>query len=340
MARRTRNSQGLDGADEREYMQYTLDLGAGTPSLSLSASPIPTPSLPRRESVSVPPKPKVKRFDSNTRRARENECDCGICFEHAVAPVRTPCCGHVFCAEHIAAWLHGPASDGRCPACRSRDPSPTRSACSSSSTDSDSVATFHDAEEEDLTDYSFPALTHARFVQARRQASHPLSSVLGVHGAALSLVRALGCVVVVAWLAGGGGGGFRVGVGRGIRTTHSCLSSAQTRSLASERVHRTSLQNCNCRCYLLLVCMYNHILALCTLPLPAFCCVNSSSEVCDETAHQSSIYGYCNLLPNPNPPFRIFVGASFLTYTLIVPRLAHRLCILFFYKRLVGRFAA
>ncbi|KAJ7885815.1 hypothetical protein B0H13DRAFT_2666806, partial [Mycena leptocephala] len=163
--------------------------------------------------------------------------DCGICFEHAVSPVRTSCCAHIFCAEHIAAWLHGPASDGRCPACRARAtplPSPSLSDSNSNfkaspslgstspsdpkasppspgSTSSPSISNSTsecnspiDAESEDHTDYSFPALQHARLLQTRRHTPHPLSSVLGLRGAALSLARALGCVVVVAVLAGGG----------------------------------------------------------------------------------------------------------------------------------------
>ncbi|KAJ6550311.1 hypothetical protein B0H19DRAFT_1378859 [Mycena capillaripes] len=36
-------------------------------------------------------------------------------FELAVAPVRTLCCAHLFCAEHISSWLHGPTSGARCP---------------------------------------------------------------------------------------------------------------------------------------------------------------------------------------------------------------------------------
>ncbi|KAJ6502941.1 hypothetical protein C8R47DRAFT_219630 [Mycena vitilis] len=39
-------------------------------------------------------------------------------FELAVSPTRTRCCAHLFCAEHIAAWLTGPAADGLCPTCR------------------------------------------------------------------------------------------------------------------------------------------------------------------------------------------------------------------------------
>ncbi|KAK1224070.1 hypothetical protein PQX77_008400 [Marasmius sp. AFHP31] len=43
--------------------------------------------------------------------------DCGICFEFAVSPSRTLCCGKLFCMEHITHWLNCPESDGRCPSC-------------------------------------------------------------------------------------------------------------------------------------------------------------------------------------------------------------------------------
>lgn len=59
-------------------------------------------------------------------------------------------------------------------------------------------------EAEDATDYSFPALARARALQGRRHAAHPLSVVLGVRGALGPLVRVVGCVAVVAVLAGGG----------------------------------------------------------------------------------------------------------------------------------------
>ncbi|TFK64886.1 hypothetical protein BDN72DRAFT_222762 [Pluteus cervinus] len=47
------------------------------------------------------------------------DMDCGICFETAVLPCQTLCCGGLFCLEHIADWLHGPNSNGRCPTCQS-----------------------------------------------------------------------------------------------------------------------------------------------------------------------------------------------------------------------------
>ncbi|KAJ6480589.1 hypothetical protein C8R47DRAFT_1136246 [Mycena vitilis] len=128
--------------------------------------------------------------------ARGDDGDCGICFERALAPLRTPCCAQIFCTEHISTWINGPISNGLCPVCRAPVylPPPPLSFSSSQS----------DSEGEDSTDYSFPALQHARLMQTRRHSPHPLSSVLGLRGALMSLVRALGCVAVVAVLAGGG----------------------------------------------------------------------------------------------------------------------------------------
>ncbi|KAJ7093344.1 hypothetical protein B0H15DRAFT_1020761 [Mycena belliarum] len=80
--------------------------------------------------------------------------------------------------------------------------SPSGSVASATCSASDSEEA--EAEAEDATDYSFPALAHARALQRRRHAAHPLSAVLGVRGALLPVVRVLGCVVVVAVLAGSG----------------------------------------------------------------------------------------------------------------------------------------
>lgn len=43
--------------------------------------------------------------------------DCGICFEYAVKPARTMCCGKIFCKEHLDDWLTGPNASGLCPNC-------------------------------------------------------------------------------------------------------------------------------------------------------------------------------------------------------------------------------
>ncbi|KAJ7610742.1 hypothetical protein DFH06DRAFT_1345849 [Mycena polygramma] len=128
-------------------------------------------------------------------------------FEPALSPLRTPCCVQLFCTEHISTWIHGPISNGLCPVCRAPVylPSfPSSSSSSSPSSPSSYSTSISDSEEEDLTDYSFPALQHARLMQTRRHVPHPLSSVLGLRGAVVSLARALGCVAVVAVLAGWG----------------------------------------------------------------------------------------------------------------------------------------
>lgn len=43
---------------------------------------------------------------------------CGICFETAVKPNKTRCCGQLFCFQHLSDWLSSHGSDGRCPTCR------------------------------------------------------------------------------------------------------------------------------------------------------------------------------------------------------------------------------
>ncbi|KAF5366123.1 hypothetical protein D9757_010939 [Collybiopsis confluens] len=41
--------------------------------------------------------------------------DCSICFGSAIRPVRTRCCGSLFCEEHLNDWLKG--SSNLCPIC-------------------------------------------------------------------------------------------------------------------------------------------------------------------------------------------------------------------------------
>ncbi|KAJ7456241.1 hypothetical protein B0H11DRAFT_2200162 [Mycena galericulata] len=271
------------GYDDAEDVEYILDLGSG---VAESACPTPTPSVPKRP---VPYRAFRPPRSGSTQKAteREAERDCGICFERAVSPVRTRCCVHLFCAEHIAQWLDGPSADGRCPSCRapsvaagllalghpaalkahlvprtpppSRAPSPppldlalvssklsptsyaaypltparlplplppppplpsasafppfpfsspapstappSASASASSSPSPPSSPPSSSEEEEDSTDYSLPALVRARALQTRRHAPHPLSSVLGVRGALVRVVRVGGWVLVVAVLA-------------------------------------------------------------------------------------------------------------------------------------------
>ncbi|KAJ7133155.1 hypothetical protein C8R44DRAFT_771986 [Mycena epipterygia] len=95
--------------------EYTLDLGSG---LTESACPTPTPSYFKHPSNPSTSPSTMRHRSIQRQREKEAERDCGICFAPATSPIRTLCCAHLFCAEHIAQWLLGPAADGRCPACR------------------------------------------------------------------------------------------------------------------------------------------------------------------------------------------------------------------------------
>ncbi|KAH7867627.1 uncharacterized protein C8R40DRAFT_1075462 [Lentinula edodes] len=95
-------------------------------------SPLTRNQLGDNTSASSNPKNKAKlrirtRTSSSSLSSRFNfDRDCGICFDPAVRPSRTKCCGKVFCEEHLHDWLHG--SSNRCPAYRppetSSGPSP------------------------------------------------------------------------------------------------------------------------------------------------------------------------------------------------------------------------
>ncbi|KAF7342419.1 hypothetical protein MVEN_01830900 [Mycena venus] len=253
--------------DDDDYAEnYRLDLGSGAADRSSACptrTPTPTPSHIRRPIPCRPFRPPRNKAASAQSR-REAERECGICFELAVSPVRALCCAHLFCAEHISAWLHGPASDGLCPACRAPaastgllalghpallaletlppPPPPSRSASpcpsltssasgytssseyssSSPSSPSTGYAAYpstpislplspasdpllsSEEEEEDATDYSLPALVHARALQTRRHVPHPFSSVVGVRAGLGRVVRVAGWMIVVAVLAGRG----------------------------------------------------------------------------------------------------------------------------------------
>ncbi|KAJ7348447.1 hypothetical protein DFH08DRAFT_865999 [Mycena albidolilacea] len=221
---------------------YMLDLGSGA---AQSVCPSPQPMQIRRP---TPRRPATSSARRAPQKEKEPERDCGICFELAVTPVRTLCCAHLFCAEHIVAWLHGPASDGRCPSCSApgldilalghpgqahlvppappptRSPSPLPSHISTSSAPyaaypstpavlppspsslcpADLSSSSSSEEEEDATDYSLPALVHARAMQTRRHTPHPFSSVLGLRGALGRVGRIVVWLVLVAVLAGRG----------------------------------------------------------------------------------------------------------------------------------------
>ncbi|KAK7052548.1 hypothetical protein R3P38DRAFT_3172850 [Favolaschia claudopus] len=219
-------------------VEYLLDLGSGS-SVSQSRCPSPAPQIKRP----VPRRPVRKGSGANLRKEKEPERDCGICFELATNPVRTRCCGHLFCAEHIFAWLDGPSSDGLCPSCgappQEQDllalghpsllftyrpappaPPPTRASSPVLST-SDSAAPYaayplapvqqdpsssssEGEEDEDATDYSLPALVYARAMQTRRHMPHPFSSVVGVKAALGRVGRVAIWVMFVALLAARG----------------------------------------------------------------------------------------------------------------------------------------
>ncbi|KAJ7493608.1 hypothetical protein FB451DRAFT_1551035 [Mycena latifolia] len=218
--------------DEDYDVEWTVDLGSDG-----EQSACPTPQVPQ---IKCPvPYRAYRPPRSALIMPREAELDCGICFELTVVPVRTLCCAHLFCAEHLDAWLHGPNSDGLCPACCSPapekergllalghpalhslvlltpppSPSPSRSTSPSlSSSGSDfSTASYpytpstefssSDSEEENTTYFSVPALVHARAVETCRQESHPVSSAVGMRGGLGSLARLVWLLVVVAILA-------------------------------------------------------------------------------------------------------------------------------------------
>ncbi|KAF8192254.1 hypothetical protein K438DRAFT_864604 [Mycena galopus ATCC 62051] len=112
-------------------LEYTLDLGAETSRASTPLPPDDTigPSLVRTrswrpEGVEREQKARSTAYDAAgnlkiaVRGRHAAERDCGICEEVAVAPVKTQCCGALFCRQHIDEWIYAPAADGRCPACK------------------------------------------------------------------------------------------------------------------------------------------------------------------------------------------------------------------------------
>ncbi|KAJ7203156.1 hypothetical protein GGX14DRAFT_652713 [Mycena pura] len=104
-------------------VEYTLDLGAETTPLGDDNAPVPPRTRSWRSSSHDRDKQRSTAYDAAgnlkiaARGRREAMRDCGICEEVAVKPVRTQCCGALFCKEHINAWIYGPAATGRCPSC-------------------------------------------------------------------------------------------------------------------------------------------------------------------------------------------------------------------------------
>ncbi|KAJ6484654.1 hypothetical protein C8R45DRAFT_998919 [Mycena sanguinolenta] len=162
-----------------------------------------------------------RQAQTQKKPSKEPERDCGICFELAVSPVRTLCCSHLFCAEHIMA-LTRPRAPG--PHAVPPPPPPTpRSASPPLNPTTDSAAPYasypstpavlpqripdpgssSSSEEDDATDYSLPALVYARALQTRRHMLHPFSSVVGARGALGRVARIvvwLGLVTVLAMI--------------------------------------------------------------------------------------------------------------------------------------------
>ncbi|KAF7354091.1 hypothetical protein MVEN_01096500 [Mycena venus] len=110
-------------------LEYTLDLGAESVATTplLDNAPAPSPVRTRSwrpDGVERDQKARSTAYDSAgnlkiaVRGRRAAARDCGICEEVAVAPVRTQCCGSLFCKQHIDEWIYAPTADGRCPSCK------------------------------------------------------------------------------------------------------------------------------------------------------------------------------------------------------------------------------
>ncbi|KAJ7065596.1 hypothetical protein C8F01DRAFT_1249174 [Mycena amicta] len=108
-------------------LEYTLNLGAES---DYSRAPTPQPDTERQIGAALSRRtPTGERMRLSTaydaaghlkiaeRGRREAVRDCGICDQTAVVPVRTQCCGALFCKEHIDAWIYSPAATGLCPSC-------------------------------------------------------------------------------------------------------------------------------------------------------------------------------------------------------------------------------
>jgi len=99
--------------EDRGLSEYYLDLGAETPNTTNFVQNLPPFHIPaRRRSFR-----RASPVSTNRLSKYAVDRDCGICFEYAVVPCRTLCCGKIFCTEHLADWLHGPEAEGRCPNC-------------------------------------------------------------------------------------------------------------------------------------------------------------------------------------------------------------------------------
>lgn len=79
-----------------------------------SSAPVRTASKQRLSTSSTP---SILPGGRPMKGKRESvwDRDCAICFESAVHPHRTLCCGTLFCLEHISDWME---RDTHCPTCR------------------------------------------------------------------------------------------------------------------------------------------------------------------------------------------------------------------------------
>ncbi|KAJ6516698.1 hypothetical protein C8R47DRAFT_1313084 [Mycena vitilis] len=145
-------------------LEYSLDLGAEasaptTPQLGGDAPPRARNWRPAGQEREQQARSTAYDADGNLKVAMRGrkaaERDCGICAETAVSPVRTQCCGALFCRAHIDDWIYAPASTGLCPACdapcvlppsRPRSPSPS----SPSALTSDANANILDTRADSL----------------------------------------------------------------------------------------------------------------------------------------------------------------------------------------------
>ncbi|KAF5370397.1 hypothetical protein D9758_007000 [Tetrapyrgos nigripes] len=127
-----------------------IDLGAENPNSVLkeqiAQSSVATPDEDPEHSkewktsgiavhTAIPPRPRDWHSNSYEERLKEeqerhrkeqqpkgkgrsgDERECGICFDPALNPRRTPCCKTLYCLEHITDWLTGPSAAGLCPSC-------------------------------------------------------------------------------------------------------------------------------------------------------------------------------------------------------------------------------
>jgi len=130
----------LDSISELPEYHFEMNLGAETPRSLVRPSVTPTKDEWSKVGVAVnsnvPTRTRAWRslsWSSKHRSPRfqkeEVDRDCAICFDPAINPRKTSCCGQVFCYAHLADWLK---SNNNCPACDSKCISPLSPSPSSS----------------------------------------------------------------------------------------------------------------------------------------------------------------------------------------------------------------